>query len=199
MNGMWQENFRQPLWALRLKGKRAVTMAIRLSVKFRMKIFQSGWVQSAFRGIHEALENGVIAGYPILGVKVSVTALGFEEESAHEAAFQIAGSMALREALKGAACELMEPVFFLEVLCPKEFLGAVIGDLNSRRAKVIATTMKNHLQMAEAETPLAELSGYSTDLRSLTQGRGTFAMKFLRYECLPERLQKEMLQKMGRL
>jgi elongation factor G len=93
----------------------------------------------------------------------------------------------------------MEPMFFLEVVCPEDFLGAVIGDINSRRGKVIATKSKGHLQAIEAEAPLAELFGYATDLRSLTQGRGTFIMKFNEYAQMPERTQKELLEKMGRL
>ncbi len=154
---------------------------------------------SLVKGVSDALENGVIAGYQVLGVKATIVGVEFEEESAHEAAFQIAGSMALREALLSAKCELMEPMFGLEVVCPEEFLGSVIGDINSRRGKVIATKAKGHLQSVTAEAPLAELFGYATDLRSLTQGRGTFMMKFKEYALIPERVQKEILQKMGRI
>ncbi len=155
--------------------------------------------QAVIKGVTEALENGVIAGYQVLGVKATIDKLEFEEESAHEAAFQIAGSMALREALQNAKCELMEPMFKLEVVCPDDFLGSVIGDINSRRGKVIATNAKGHLQAIQAEAPLAELFGYATDLRSLTQGRGTFMMRFEEYALIPERVQKEILQHMGRI
>ena len=93
----------------------------------------------------------------------------------------------------------MEPVFFVEVTCPEEFLGSVIGDINSRRGKVLSTISKGHLQAVEAEVPLAELFGYATDLRSLTQGRGTFVMKFHEYSMTPARVQMEILQKMGRI
>ena len=113
--------------------------------------------------------------------------------------FQIASSMALREALRQAPGEMMEPFFFLEVVCPEEFLGNVIGDINSRRGKVMATVAKGHLQAVEAEVPLAELFGYATDLRSLTQGRGTFVMKFHEYSLMPTKVQNEILQKMGRI
>ena len=164
---------------------------------FEAKNLDPEWVQGAIQGISEALENGVIAGYPTLGIRASITNLEFEEEFANKTAFQIAGSIALREALRQAHCLIMEPLFFLEVLCPEEFLGNVIGDINSRRGRVISTSVKNHLQVIEGEAPLAELFGYTTDLRSLTQGRGTFTMKFQRYVLLPDRLQKEFLEKSG--
>ena len=157
------------------------------------------FTQSAIKGVREALENGVIAGYQVLGVKATITQIQFSEESAHPAAFQIAASMALREALRGAKCQLMEPMFFLEVVCPEDFLGSVIGDINSRRGKVMATRARGHLQAVEAEAPLAELFGYATDLRSLTQGRGTFIMKFRNYATMPDRTQTELLTKMGRI
>jgi elongation factor G len=157
------------------------------------------YVEAAIKGVREALENGVIAGYQVLGVKATITNLQFEEESAHPAPFQIAASMALRDALRSANCQIMEPMFYLEVVCPEEFLGSVIGDINSRRGKVMATRARGHLQAVEAEAPLAELFGYATDLRSLTQGRGTFIMKFDNYSLMPERTQNELLAKMGRI
>ena len=159
----------------------------------------SEFKQAAIKGCREALENGVLAGYPVLGVKVTIEKMGYEEESANEAAFQIAGSMALRESLRSAGSTLMEPIFFLEAVCPDEFLGNVIGDINSRRGKVLGTVSKGHLQAVEAETPLAELFGYATDLRSLTQGRGTFVMKFHEYSKTPAKVQNDLLQKMGRI
>ncbi len=155
--------------------------------------------QAVIKGVTEAFENGVIAGYQVLGVKAVINKIEFEEESAAIPAFQIAASMALREALREAKCELMEPMFYLEVVCPEDFLGAVIGDINSRRGKVISTKAKGHLQAIEAEAPLAELFGYATDLRSLTQGRGTFIMKFNEYALMPQRTQRELLEKMGRI
>ncbi len=176
-------------------GGDATTSTHQVSCTVENKKLEPEWIQAAIRGTSEALENGIITGYPVMGVKASITSLEFEEESASPVAFQIAGSMALREALKQAHCQIMEPLFFLEVICPEEFIGGVISDINSRRGRIIATSMKNHLQVMEAEVPLAELFGYTTDLRSLTQGRGTFVMKFQRYALLPERLQKEFLKK----
>ena len=163
------------------------------------KNLTSEFKQAAITGATEALENGVIAGYGVLGVKATITNIDFDEESAHPAAFQIASSMAIRDALRDAKCELMEPTFFLEVVCPDDFLGTVIGDVNSRRGRVIATNPKGHLQAVEAEAPLAEMFGYATDLRSLTQGRGTFIMRFKEYAIMPERIQTELLKKMGRI
>ena len=151
------------------------------------------------QGLSESLENGVIAGYPVLSVRAVLEKIQLDDETAHEAACKIAASIALREAMRSAASELMEPIFQLEIVCPEEFLGNVIGDLNSRRGRVLVTTAKGHLQAVEAEAPLAELFGYATDLRSSTQGRGTFVMKFHQYSLMPERAQNEVLQKMGRL
>ncbi len=163
------------------------------------KRLTSEFKQAAIKGVAESLENGVIAGYGVLGVKATINKIEFEEETAAIPAFQIAASMALRDALQKAACELIEPMFFLEVVCPEDFLGTVIGDINSRRGKVISTNARGHLQAIEAEAPLAELFGYATDLRSLTQGRGTFIMKFKEYAMMPARTQKELLEKMGRI
>jgi len=157
------------------------------------------FLESALSGVSESLENGVFAGYPVLGVKADIVAIEFDEETAAEPAFKIAASMAAREALRGVQGRLLEPFFQLEIVCPEEFLGNVIGDLNSRRGKVIGTSNRGHLQAVEGLAPLGELFGYATDLRSLTQGRGTFVMKFDQYAPMPDRAQKEVLAKMGRI
>lgn len=149
-------------------------------------------------GIREALECGPLSGSGVLGVGVDITGGWFEESVANESAFKIAASQAVREAIRDAHPQLLEPMFKLEVTCPEEFVGSVIGDLGSRRGKVISSSSKSHLYMVEAEAPLATLFGYATDLRSMTQGRGTFTMKFLEYVRVPERAQKEILNSLGR-
>jgi len=118
------------------------------------------FLESALSGVSESLENGVFAGYPVLGVKADIVAIEFDEETAAEPAFKIAASMAAREALRGVQGRLLEPFFQLEIVCPEEFLGNVIGDLNSRRGKVIGTSNRGHLQAVEGLAPLGELFGF---------------------------------------
>ncbi len=179
--------------------KQASLQGNQVICKLEAKNLTPEFKNAAIKGVTEALENGVVAGYQVLGVKATITAIEFEDESAHEAAFQIASSMAARDAMRSSNSQLLEPMFFVEVVCPDDFLGSVIGDINSRRGKVNGTANKGHLQAVEAEVPLAELFGYATDLRSLTQGRGTFIMKFHEYAVIPDRVQREILQKMGRI
>ena len=112
--------------------------------------------------------------------------------------FRVATSNAVREAVRNANPELLEPMFKLEVTVPEEFLGGVIGDLNSRRGKVHSMDPKGAMQVVKAEAPLASLFGYATDLRSMTQGRGTFAMEFQQYLQVPPKVSKEILESMGR-
>lgn len=149
-------------------------------------------------GVKEALDCGVVSGSSVVGVSVEIIDAWYEETLANESAYKIAASQAVREALKEANPQIMEPMFKLEVTCPEEFVGNVIGDLGSRRGKVLSSSAKGHLYMVEAEAPLAALFGYATDLRSMTQGRGTFNMKFLEYLRVPDRIQKEILNSLGR-
>ena len=173
------------------RGSNFVSMGTDLKIPEDLK-------QGVLKGCQESLENGILAGYPVIGVQVSVNRLEFSEEWGHPAAAQIASSMALRECLKGASSQLMEPVCFLEVVLPGDFLSSVIGDLNRRRGKVLKTAIRGHLQVIDSDVPLAELFGYATSLRSLTQGRGTFNMKFNQYSQVPDKLQEEILKTMGR-
>ncbi len=156
------------------------------------------FLESALTGAREAMENGVIAGYQMVDTKATIKRIDFEEETSAEIGFRVAASNAVREAVREAAPELLEPIFKLEVTAPEEFLGSVIGDLNSRRGKVHSMDAKGAMQVIKAEAPLASLFGYATDLRSLTQGRGVFSMEFQQYMQIPAKVSKEILEKMGR-
>ena len=137
------------------------------------------------KGITEALENGTLAGYPVVDVKVTLTDGSYHDVDSSEMAFKIAGSMGFKAALKGAGQILLEPVMNVEVVVPEQFMGDVIGDLSSRRGKIHGMDSRGGFQVVDAKVPLANMFGYSTDMRSLTQGRATFTMQFSHYEQVP--------------
>jgi elongation factor G len=151
------------------------------------------------QGVRESMENGVLAGYQMMDIQVTVSGAQYRQEDSSEMAYKIAAGTAFREAARNASPVLLEPVFKVEMLVPEEFMGNAIGDLNSRRGKVHSMTMRAHSQVVDAEVPLATMFGYATDLRSLTQGRGTFTMEFKEYAPLPPKAANEILQRMGRL
>ncbi|MCB9072151.1 MAG: elongation factor G [Bdellovibrionaceae bacterium] len=157
------------------------------------------FIRGATEGASESLGSGLLAGYGYISTYVKILNIFPDPDRGHPAAYKIAASQAVREALQSAATILMEPVFLLEVVVPEEFLGSVIGDINSRRGKILITTARGHLQVVNAEVPLAELFGYATAIRSLTQGRGTFSMKFYQYQPTGDRVQRDVLTKMGRI
>jgi elongation factor G len=136
-------------------------------------------------GIQEALESGVLAGYPVVDVRVELVDGSYHDVDSSEAAFKVAGSMAIKEALRRARPKLLEPVMAVEVVTPEEFLGDVMGNLNSRRGRVESLEPTGNAQTVHAKVPLAEMFGYATDVRSMTQGRATFTMQFDRYEEVP--------------
>ncbi len=149
-------------------------------------------------GALEAAEVGVIGGYPLMGVEISVVNIKTRDKESTEMAFKVATSQALREALKAVKSQLLEPVFKLEIFTPDDFTGTVIGDLNARRGKVHSMSPKSGGQAIQAEAPLAQLFGYATDIRSLTQGRASFSMEFMQYSPVPPKVEAEILSKMGR-
>ena len=155
--------------------------------------------QAVIDGAREALESGVLAGFTMSGVQVKIVSIAVDPEHGHPAAYKIATSQAVREAMLQSKSQLMEPLFKLEVVVPEEFLGNVIGDLNARRGKIQNTAVRGHLQVVWAEVPLSELFGYATGVRSITQGRGTFSMKFFEYHPVADRVQKEILTRLGRV
>ena len=146
-------------------------------------------------GIREALENGVLAGYPMVDVKVTLVYGCYHDVDSSEMAFKIAGSMAIKEAARMAHPVLLEPIMEVEVVSPSDFLGDVIGDLSSRRGKIGGMTQRGDAQVVAAHVPLAEMFGYSTTLRSMTQGRAVYSMQFDHYEEVPKSIAEKIITK----
>jgi elongation factor G len=146
-------------------------------------------------GIREALENGVLAGYPMVDVKATLVFGSYHDVDSSEMAFKIAGSMAVKEAARMANPILLEPVMEVEVVSPSDFLGDVIGDLSSRRGKIGGMTQRGDAQVVAADVPLAEMFGYSTTLRSMTQGRAVYTMQFDHYEEVPKNIAEQIISK----
>jgi elongation factor G len=146
-------------------------------------------------GVREALDTGVLAGYEVVDVKVTLLDGSYHEVDSSEMAFKIAGSMALKEAAKRAKPVLLEPMMKVEVVVPEEFMGSVTGDLHSRRGRVEATENRLGSTIIKCRVPLSEMFGYSTDLRSMTQGRATYSMHFSHYEEAPKAVSEEVISK----
>ncbi len=143
------------------------------------------YVKPVESGIREATETGVLAGYPVVDVKVTLYDGSYHDVDSSEMAFKIAGSMAFKEAARTAGPILLEPIMEVEVVMPEQFMGDVIGDLNSRRGRVLGMDSRGGFQVVSANVPLANMFGYSTDLRSKTQGRASYTMQFSHYEQVP--------------
>jgi elongation factor G len=148
-------------------------------------------------GIREALDNGVLAGYPVVDIKVELIFGSYHDVDSSEMAFKIAGSMAFKEAAKAAKPIILEPIMGVEVVTPADFLGNVVGDLSSRRGKIGGMTQRAESQVVAADVPLAEMFGYSTALRSQTQGRAVYSMQFDHYEEVPKNVAEEIISKAG--
>jgi elongation factor G len=146
-------------------------------------------------GIKEALEGGILAGYPMSDVKVTLYDGSYHDVDSSELAFKIAGSLALKEAAKKAKPVLLEPIMAVEVVVPEEYMGDVIGDLNSRRGRIEGMELRGTTQIIKSSVPLSEMFGYATELRSRTQGRGSFTMHFGRYEEVPGAIAEEIVSK----
>jgi len=147
------------------------------------------------KGVKEACENGVIAGYPLVDLRVAVYDGTFHEVDSSEIAFKIAGSMALQAAVKQASPVILEPIMKLEVTVPEEFMGETIGDLSKKRAKILGTNKRGRMLVINAEVPLAEMAQYATVLRSMTQGRAGFYMEPSHYEEVPDNLAQKIIAK----
>jgi elongation factor G len=147
------------------------------------------------KGMVEALEGGVLAGYPMSDLRAILYDGSYHEVDSSEMAFKIAGSMAIKSAAEKAKPVLLEPVMAIEVVVPEEYMGDVIGDLNSRRGRIEGMELRGTSQIIKSMTPLAEMFGYATDLRSRTQGRGSFTMHFGRYEEVPNSLAEEIISR----
>jgi len=157
--------------------------------------FPQAYVKAVQMGVRESLDNGVLAGFPVLGVRVELVAAIFDEENSTELSFKIAASMCFRELCLKADAVLLEPVMDTEVVVPDNFMGEVIADINARRGKVQKMESRRGCQLVRAFVPLAQMFGYATDLRSLTQGRASYTMKFNSYRKVPENVTKVIIEK----
>jgi len=155
------------------------------------------FIPSVEAGVKESMENGVLAGYPMVDIRATLLDGQYHEVDSSEIAFKIAGSMAFREAAEKAKPILLEPVMEVEVVTPQEFMGEVIGDLNSRRGKILSMENRAGAQVIESRVPLATMFGYATRLRSITQGRATYTMQFAAYEPVPQQIYEELMARSG--
>ena len=153
------------------------------------------YIPSVSKGMEEAIKNGVIAGYPIEDVRVELIDGSYHDVDSSEMAFKIAGSMAIQEACRRASPVLMEPIMKVEVIVPGEYLGDVMGDINSRRGNVLGMDQRKDAQVINAHVPLSKMFGYVTDLRSLTQGRAVFHMEFAEFKKVPASVETEIIEK----
>jgi elongation factor G len=151
------------------------------------------YIPSVEKGFRNSLEKGPIAGYPIVGVKAVLEDGSYHEVDSSDMAFQICGRNCFRETFMQAKPVLLEPIMKVELEVPATFQGAVAGELTSRRGMIVATEMQGNTAVIEGEVPLAETFGYSTDLRSMTQGQGTFTMEFAKYRRVPVSIQQEII------
>jgi len=152
------------------------------------------YIKPIDEGIQEAMGSGVLAGYPVVDVKVELIDGSYHDVDSSERAFKIAGSIAFKEAMKRAKPKLLEPVMAVEVTTPEDYLGDVMGNLNSRRGRIESMSPLGNAQVIKASVPLSEMFGYATDLRSMSQGRADFTMQFDRYEEVPQSLASEITE-----
>ena len=155
------------------------------------------YVPAVEKGVKEAAETGILAGYPVVDIKISLTDGSYHEVDSSEMAFKIAGSMGFKEAVRKARPVLLEPVMAVEVVVPEEYMGAVVGDLNSRRGRIVSMEARAGAQVIRANVPLGQMFGYATDVRSMTQGRATYTMQFARYEEVPRAIAEEIMAKVA--
>jgi elongation factor G len=153
------------------------------------------YVPSVDQGIREAMESGILAGYPMVDVKVTLVDGSYHDVDSSEMAFKIAGSMAIKEAARKAGIQLLEPVMDVEVTTPDDFMGDVMGDLSGRRGLIQGSGQRGHATVVNARVPLSEMFGYATDVRSMTQGRASYTMQFGAYEPAPSSIQEEIVAK----
>ncbi len=153
------------------------------------------YISAVEKGVREALETGVMAGYPVEDVKVTLVDGSYHEVDSSEMAFKIAGSMAFKDGAKKANPVLLEPIMAIEVVTPEEYMGDVIGDLNSRRGRISTMNQRSNVRVISAQVPLSSMFGYATDLRSKTQGRATYTMQFDHYEEVPKNISEDIVTK----
>jgi len=151
------------------------------------------FIPAVGKGVKEAMDKGVVVGYPLVDILATLYDGSFHEVDSSENAFKIAGSMAFQSACKKAKPVILEPIMKLEVITPEEFFGDVIGDLSARRGKIEESKDRLQMKVIDAKVSLAEMFGYATSLRSLTEGRGTFTMEFNHYEEVPQNIAQEII------
>ena len=152
------------------------------------------YIPAIEKGVTEAMENGIVAGYPVVDFKVTVFDGSFHEVDSNEMAFKIAASMAFKDGMKQASPVLLEPIMKVEVVTPDEYMGDVMGDLSSRRGRIEGMNVQGNAQVINAMVPLKQMFGYSTELRSITQGRATYTMQFDHYEEVPANIAEEIIK-----
>jgi elongation factor G len=155
------------------------------------------FIKPASEGMREAMDTGVLAGYPMVDLKVSIVDGTFHEVDSSELAFKMAGIFALKDAAKKSNPILLEPVMKVEVTTPEEYQGDLLGDLNRRRGKIVAIEAKDTATILSAEVPLAEMFGYATDVRTMSQGRATYTMQFLHYAEVPHSIAEKLTESQG--
>jgi len=153
------------------------------------------YIPSVEKGIEDAMKGGVVAGYPLVDIKVSLTDGSYHEVDSSEMAFRIAGSMCFKDCCAKAKPRLLEPIFDVEVVVPEEYMGDIIGDLSSRRGRIGGMFTRGSARVIAASVPLAEMFGYATRMRSISQGRAVYSMQFSRYETLPAAVAEEIVAK----
>ena len=150
-------------------------------------------------GLREGLDVGPIASFPMIQTKVELLNVEYIQDKSSELAFKAAASLSLRDALGKLDVKIFEPIFKLEIVCPENFIGTIVADLNSRKGRVLSFGLRGASQLIHAEAPLGSLFGYATDIRSITQGRASFSMEFKEYAILPQRASNELLKTLGRI
>ena len=153
------------------------------------------YIPAIDKGIQDAMQSGILGGYPVVGVKAEVYDGSYHDVDSSEMAYQIAGSLAFKEAMKKGDAVLLEPIMKVTVTVPEDYMGDVIGDINSRRGRIEGMDSRNGVQIIHSFVPLAEMFGYSTDLRSKTQGRGNYVMEVDHYEQCPKSVQEKVLER----
>ncbi len=171
---------------------------VQVDSKVDAELIPGELIAATRQGIIETSSGGELSGFPIVGVKATLKQVGIREDDTTEMACKIAGSQCFRQACRKAAPAILEPIVSLEVVGPEDFIGAVINDLNSRRGRIVGIEPRGDMQVVDAEAPLAEMFGYATALRSLTQGRAVYTMQFSRYDRCPAAVQESILKKIGR-
>jgi elongation factor G len=160
--------------------------------KVKPEVIPEEFVPFIKEGVHDSLENGVLAGYPVVDVKATLVGGSFRDQEATDVAYKIASAIAVRDAIIKAGPALLEPIMDVEVVVPEEYIGDVIGDLRSRRGKIMGSSLRADGHVAKAAVPLSEMFGYATALRSATQGRALFTMQFAQYDVVPDKIAGRM-------